>query len=86
VTALPQASLASVLLRVDAIWHPGGGTPHHLLYGMTGAGKTTLIKALLGLCPYERVLVLDPKPHPDPVWDGPSIVPGYSRATDPCSP
>lgn len=68
-TTLPQASLGRVLRRVDAIWHPSAA-PHHLLYGMTGSGKSTLIKALLGLCGHERVLILDPKPHPDPVWDG----------------
>jgi hypothetical protein len=70
VTGLPRAGLPRVLARVDAIWHPDAAA-HHILLGMTGAGKSTLIKALLGLCPWERVLILDPKPHPDPVWDGP---------------
>jgi len=65
----PAAPLPRVLARVDAIWHPDAA-PHHLLYAMTGAGKSTLVKALLGLCAHERVLILDPKPHPDPVWDG----------------
>lgn len=68
-TSLPAASLDRVLRRVDHVWHPGGAA-HHIVYGMTGSGKTTLIQALLGLCPYERVLILDPKPHADPVWDG----------------
>ena len=67
---LAAVPLPRVLPRVDHVWHPGGA-PHHLVYGMTGAGKSTLIKALLGLCPSERVLILDPKPHPDPVWTGP---------------
>ncbi len=49
--------------------------PHHLLFGMSGSGKTTLIKSLLGLCQDERVLILDPKPAADPIWDG--------RADDP---
>jgi hypothetical protein len=66
--SLPHVPLPRVLARVDSIWHPGGAA-HHLLYGQTGSGKTTLIKALLGLCAYERVLILDPKQHPDPVWD-----------------
>jgi hypothetical protein len=70
VISLPHVSLDRALSRVDHIWHPDAA-PHHLLYGMTGAGKTTLVKALLGLCGYERVLVLDPKPQADPVWDGP---------------
>lgn len=65
---LPSAPLARVLARVDTIWHPEAA-PHHLVYGMTGAGKSTLIKALLTLCAHERVLILDPKEHPDPVWD-----------------
>lgn len=72
---LPHMPLERVLRRVDAIWGPDAA-PHHLVYGQTGSGKTTLIKALLGLCPYSRVLVLDPKPHADPVWDGPDDDPG----------
>lgn len=67
---LPEATLERVLRRVDAIWGPDGA-PHHLVYGQTGSGKTTLVKALLSLSPWSRVLVLDPKPHADPVWDGP---------------
>ena len=69
-TALPATTLDRALSRAGSIWHPAGA-PHHLVYGQTGAGKSTLIKALLGLCSCERVLILDPKPHPDPVWDGP---------------
>jgi hypothetical protein len=64
---LPAVPLSRALVRAAAIWHPDSA-PHNLLYGMTGAGKSTLIKAFLGLCPHERVLILDPKPHPDPVW------------------
>jgi hypothetical protein len=69
VTDLPSVPLARVLQRVDAIWAPHDA-PHHLIYGMSGSGKTTLIKGLLGLCDTERVLVIDPKPAADPVWDG----------------
>lgn len=67
---LPAAPLDRVLNRVDAIWGPDAA-PHHLVYGQTGSGKTTLVKALFGLCPNSRMLTLDPKPHADPVWDGP---------------
>ena len=71
VTALlPEASLDRVLCRVAAIWHRAIAA-HQIIFGQAGSGKTTLIKSLLGLCPHERVLTLDPKPHPDPVWDGP---------------
>lgn len=69
--SLPATPLDRVLRRVDAIWGPDAA-PHHLVYGQTGSGKTTLIKALLSLCPYSRTLVIDPKPHADPVWDGPA--------------
>jgi energy-coupling factor transporter ATP-binding protein EcfA2 len=68
---LPQASRARVLQRVGSIWHPQGA-PHHLVYGMTGSGKTTVIKELLGLCEHERVLICDPKPSADPIWDDPA--------------
>lgn len=67
-TVLPEVSLPRVLARVDSIWDSAGAA-HHLLLGQTGAGKTTLVLQLLSLCPDERVLVLDPKPHPDPVHD-----------------
>jgi hypothetical protein len=67
---LPEATRERVLQRVAAIWGPDTA-PHHLIYGQTGSGKTTLIEALLDVRPYERALVLDPKPHADAVWDGP---------------
>jgi energy-coupling factor transporter ATP-binding protein EcfA2 len=67
---LPQVPLQRALRRAGGIWAPDAA-PHHLVFGQTGSGKTTLIKALLGLCKWERALILDPKPHPDPVWNGP---------------
>jgi hypothetical protein len=75
VITLPEVPLERVLRRVDAIWGPDAA-PHHLVYGQTGSGKTTLIKALLSLCPKSRTLILDPKPHADPVWNGPDNDPG----------
>ena len=69
-TSLPEVPMSRVLLRVGAIWHPTAAA-HHLVFGQTGAGKTTLVKALLGLCPYSRALILDPKRNPDPVYDSP---------------
>lgn len=73
-TTIPAAPMATVLDRVDAIWGPAGA-PHHLIYAATGAGKSTLIKALLGLCPRERALVLEPKRNTDPVYEGPAADP-----------
>jgi hypothetical protein len=69
-TSLPEAPMSRVLDRAVSIWGPDGA-PHHLVFGQTGSGKTTLIKALLGRCTNERVLVVDPKPNADPIWDGP---------------
>ena len=71
VTELPRPGMDRVLSRVDLIWAPDAA-PHHVIYGMSGSGKTTLIKELLGLCEQARVLILDPKPAADPVWDGPA--------------
>jgi hypothetical protein len=68
--ALPEVPMSRVLARVGAIWHPAAAA-HVLVFGQTGAGKTTLVKALLGLCPYSRALILDPKRNPDPVYDSP---------------
>jgi hypothetical protein len=68
--ALPAASLGRVLERVGAVWSPQAA-PHHLVYAATGAGKSTLIKALLGLAGAERVLLVEPKRGADPVYEGP---------------
>lgn len=70
----PEASLSRVLRRAGAIWHPALAA-HQVIFGEAGSGKTTLIKSLLRLCPDERVLILDPGPYPDPVWDGPPYDP-----------
>jgi energy-coupling factor transporter ATP-binding protein EcfA2 len=64
---LPQVKLDRVLRRVDSVWSAGNAA-HHLIVGQTGSGKSTLIKALLTLCKFERALILDPKPHDDRVW------------------
>jgi len=46
-------------------WH----APHMWLLGMTGAGKTTLVRNIMcWCCAAERVLVLDPKPADDASW------------------
>lgn len=68
---LPIVPRSRALARVDAIWGPDGA-PHHFVFGQTGSGKTTLIKSILDLCPKSRTLTLDPKPHADAVWDGPT--------------
>jgi hypothetical protein len=67
VIGLPEAPLPQVLARVDAIWSPQAA-PHHIVYGRSGVGKTTLIRQLLGQCGWDRVLVIDPKPNADAVW------------------
>lgn len=67
--ALPVTTMERALLRVASVWSPLAA-PHHLIYGTSGAGKTTLIKALLALCPQARVLIVDPKPNADPAWEG----------------
>jgi hypothetical protein len=65
---LPAAPFERVLDRVDQAWQPRRAA-HHVILGQTGAGKTTLIKELLKLRTAARVLIIDPKPAPDPAWD-----------------
>lgn len=67
---LPEAPLDRVLQRVSAIWHPEQAA-HALIYAATGAGKSTLIKRLLGLCESERVVLVEPKRQADPAYAGP---------------
>ena len=66
-TTLPEVPLGRALQRVAAIWHPDGA-PHHLIVGQSGVGKSTMVKALLSLCPFERAVVFNPKPAFNKVW------------------
>jgi len=68
-TAIPAVGLGRVLERVDAIWSPELA-PHHLVYAATGGGKSTLIKRLAARRQYARLLLIEPKRQPDPVYDG----------------
>jgi hypothetical protein len=71
VIELPTVPLSRALQRAGSIWGADAAA-HHVLLGQSGSGKTTLAKHLLGLCESERVLILDPKPHTDPIWNGPA--------------
>lgn len=83
---LPAVPLPRALARANAIWTPGQ-TAHHVVYGASGAGKTTLIKAIMDLRPDARTLVIDPKPHADPSWNGPPDDPWrYGRPVTTISP
>jgi hypothetical protein len=85
-TALPEVPMARALRRVDSIWGPDAA-PHQLIFGMSGAGKTTLAKKLLSLCGNERVLVVDPKQNADLIWDGPDGDPDrWGRPVETISP
>lgn len=68
-TGLPRADLGRVLDRVAAIWSPRAA-PHHLIYGASGAGKSTLIRQLAARREYARLLLIEPKRQPDPVYEG----------------
>lgn len=57
--------------RVSAVWGPGGA-PHHLIYGASGTGKATIIKSLLMLAEYERVLIFEPKRNADEAYENDS--------------
>jgi hypothetical protein len=69
---LPTTSLDRALQRQDTVWHTGpGGSPHVIVVGQSGSGKSHLIREMLTLCDHERVLILDAKPAEDPIWQGP---------------
>ena len=67
---IPSAPLERVLERVASVWSPLAA-PMILVFGQTGSGKSTLVRALLGLVEQERVALFDPKPAHDVIWDGP---------------
>lgn len=68
--SLPTTTLGRALQRVSAIWGPEQA-PHALIYAATGAGKSTLIKSLLSLNEYERVVLVEPKRQADVAYEGP---------------
>src|SRR5260370_37372426 len=45
VVELPEVGLPRVLAWVDPIWSPEAA-PHHIVYGRTGVGNTTLVPLL----------------------------------------
>jgi hypothetical protein len=83
VPSLPDAPFAAVLDRLDATWAPWTA-PHMFILAMSGAGKTTLIRQILGYtCAPERALVLDPKPADDPSWSDGGWAPAPVTAVAP---
>jgi hypothetical protein len=89
VHSLAEASLADVLDRLAGALNPER-YPNQLVLGKSGAGKTRLIRRILGYtAPADRLAVFDPKPADDPSWaqgsddDGPaprpvtSLPPGF---------
>ena len=57
----PWQPWASVRARIDHMWDPENA-PHHSIVGLTRSGKSYLaINGILGLCKYDRVLIVDTK-------------------------
>lgn len=69
--AVPAVPLARVQGRMARLWDPFERNPHIGVYGITGAGKSWLIRyGILPLREFSRTVVIDVKDDRDSVWSG----------------
>jgi hypothetical protein len=68
---VPSVPFAQVAGHVQREWQPRRRNPHHALYGLSGAGKSHLIRygILPAAGPLAAVVVIDLKAGGDEVWD-----------------
>lgn len=73
--AIPVVEFGRVQGRMMRHWDPFERNPHVAVYGITGSGKSHLIRyGILPLRRYSRTVVIDAKDDRDSVWSG------YGRA------
>jgi hypothetical protein len=69
--AVPTVPFAKVQGRLAAQWDPFERNPHIAVFGITGSGKSHLIRyGILPLRAYSRAVVIDVKDDRDSVWTG----------------
>jgi hypothetical protein len=68
---VPAVPFARVQGRMARLWDPFERNPHVAVYGITGSGKSYLIRyGILPLRQLSRVVVIDVKDDRDSVWAG----------------
>lgn len=68
---VPFISFALIQGRMIRLWDPFERNPHIAVFGITGSGKSHLIRyGILPLRAYSRIVVIDVKDDRDSVWAG----------------
>ena len=69
--AVPPVPFGRIQGRMSRLWDPFERNPHIGVFGITGSGKTHLIRhGILPLREYSRTVVIDVKDDRDSVWSG----------------
>ena len=69
--AVPLVPFGRIQGRMSRLWDPFERNPHIGVYGITGSGKSYLIRyGILPLRQYSRTVVIDMKDDRDSVWSG----------------
>lgn len=69
--AVPAVPISRIQGRMTRLWDPFERNPHVGVFGITGSGKSHLIRyGILPLRPYSRTVVIDVKDDRDSVWAG----------------
>jgi energy-coupling factor transporter ATP-binding protein EcfA2 len=68
---VPEVPFGKIQGRLSRLWDPFERNPHVAVFGVTGSGKSNLIRhGILPLRAYSRTVVIDVKDDRDSVWSG----------------
>jgi hypothetical protein len=87
---VPSVAFGRVQGRMARLWDPFERNPHIGVYGITGSGKSHLIRyGILPLRQYSRTVVIDVKDDRDSVWRGfgesvTELPPAFFGSADSC--
>lgn len=69
--AVPDVPFGKIQNRMARLWDPFERNPHISVYGISGSGKSHLIRwGILPLRHYSRTVIIDVKEGRDSVWSG----------------
>ncbi|MGI8451166.1 MAG: hypothetical protein ACR2MP_29085, partial [Streptosporangiaceae bacterium] len=69
--AVPDVPFGQVQGRITRLWDPFESNPHFAVFGITGSGKSHLIRyGILPMRAYSRTVIIDVKDDRDSVWSG----------------
>jgi energy-coupling factor transporter ATP-binding protein EcfA2 len=69
--AIPDVAFSDVAARMGRLWDPSQRNPHVAVFGVSGSGKSHLIRhGLLPIRSDSRTVIIDGKSDRDSVWTG----------------